>query len=376
MQNEKLTLIKNADVYAPEHLGITSVLIGGGKILGLGDYSSYILPDVDQIDAEGNILMPGLIDGHVHAIGGGGEDGCASRVPPLSEKKIALSGVTSLVGLLGTDGYTRTIRDLVAKVKALRQWGISAWALTGSYQLPSPTLTGSVGDDILFIDEIIGVKVAIADHRCSLPTTDELIRLASSARMASLMGRKCGIVHIHVGGDKTGISQLFEIADRTPIPLKHFYPTHMGGHMEAAKAWLKRGGHVDITCHKDAAEKVAELLAISKDEVTLSTDSNGSFPRWNEKKEIIGMGAGSIGTLYETIQSLVSSGIDRETAYALATTNPAKALRLTGKGAIRPGFDADLNLLDGDNISKTFANGKLIRSGSWCKCGMYEEENL
>jgi len=369
---ENLLLIRNADIYAPVHLGKKDLLIAGGKIVLIEDALNLNLK-CKEIDAKGNIVLPGLIDGHVHLLGGGGEDGCLSRVPALKESKIVEAGVTSVVGLLGTDGQTRTVRDLIAKTKALKEWGISAWCLTGSYQIPSPTLTGNVGDDILFIEEVIGVKVAISDHRCSLPTVAELTRLACDARLASLMAKKCGIVHIHVGADKRGIEDLFTIADTTPLPLKHFYPTHMGGHLDQAEEWLKRGGDIDITCSKNAKEAVEKLLEVNKDNLTLSTDSNGSFPKWNEKREIIGMGAGSIKTLYETIQDLLKAGLPREEVYALATTNPAAALKLQGKGEIKVGNDADLCILDGEDIDKVIANGEVMKDGIYIKSAMYDD---
>ena len=368
-----MLLIKNADLYAPEHIGLVDILIGGGKILKIAPSISIPSSLVTIKDAEGEIVLPGLIDGHVHVIGGGGEDGCQSRVPPLREKKIAEAGVTTVVGLLGTDGKTRTVRDLVAKTKALREWGLSAWCLTGSYEVPSPTLTGSVGDDILFIDEVIGVKVAVSDHRCSFPTVFELTRLTTEARLASLMANKCGIVHVHVGADKRGIEDLFRIVESTPLPIKHFYPTHMGAHLEQAERWLKLGGHIDITCNKNVIEAVTKLLSIDKDNLTISTDSNGSFPKWNEKKEIIGMGAGSILKLYETIKELINSGIDRSSVYALATKNPAMAMHLSDKGTVTEGKDADLLILDGDEIRSVYAKGELLKDGTYIKSAMYED---
>ena len=107
-----LTIIRNADIYSPEHLGIRDVLIGGGKILSV-DGRIDSIKGAREIDSEGEILEPGLVDGHVHITGGGGEDGMLSRVPPLREEKIVKAGVTSLVGLLGTDGYTRSLTVLV-----------------------------------------------------------------------------------------------------------------------------------------------------------------------------------------------------------------------------------------------------------------------
>lgn len=368
-----MILIKNADVYAPEHLGIKDILTGGGKILAIGKKLDISLPDLEVIDADGMITHPGFIDGHVHAIGGGGEAGMLSRVPALTERRIAEAGVTTIVGLLGTDGTTRTVRDLVAKIQGFREWGLSAYCLTGSYQVPTQTLTGKIGDDIVFVNEIIGVKVAIADHRCSFPTTEELVRMASEARIASLMSGKCGIVHLHVGADRLGIYQLFEIADRYPIPLKHFHPTHMGSHMDQAAEWLKRGGHVDITCHEAAADQVIALLSLSEENITLSTDSNGSFPKWNEKKELIGMGAGSILELGKTVNSLMTKGVDRSLAYRLVTGNPAKALNLTGKGKLAPGYDADIDIECDGSLRWCISRGTILVRDGKSKPSMYDD---
>ena len=184
-----MILIRNADLYNPQHIGLRDILVAGGQVVAIGEGLDDFPVDVERIDAAGGIVHPGFIDGHVHAIGGGGEAGMISRVPPLSEGEIAQAAVTGIVGVLGTDGRTRTVRDLLAKIKGYREWGLSAWALTGSYELPSQTITGSVGDDIALIEEIIGVKVAISDHRCSIPTTEELTRLAGEARVAGPCGQ-------------------------------------------------------------------------------------------------------------------------------------------------------------------------------------------
>ena len=81
----------------------------------------------------------------------------ATRVPRIALSKLTQAAVTSCVGVLGTDSTTRTIRDLVACTLGLRDLGLSAWCYTGSYQVPPPTLTGSVRDDIVFVDPILGL---------------------------------------------------------------------------------------------------------------------------------------------------------------------------------------------------------------------------
>jgi beta-aspartyl-dipeptidase (metallo-type) len=164
-----LILIRNAIVYAPELIGKRDVLIGGEKILAIDE--TIELPSssfLRVIDADGMFLTPGLIDPHVHIAGGGGEGGFATRTPELSLSDATKFGVTTVVGLLGTDGTTRHHCNLLAKARSLEAEGLSTYILTGSYQLPSQTLTGSIQSDIINIDKIIGVgEVAIADHRSS-----------------------------------------------------------------------------------------------------------------------------------------------------------------------------------------------------------------
>ena len=68
-----LTLIRNADLYAPEHLGIQDILIANERIESIGSRLSLTGVDYTFFDAEGRIVTPGFIDKHVHVTGGGGE---------------------------------------------------------------------------------------------------------------------------------------------------------------------------------------------------------------------------------------------------------------------------------------------------------------
>lgn len=171
-------VIRNAHIYAPEDAGIQDVLICNDKMIDIQPNLVFSY-DHEEIDASGKYLIPGFIDQHVHIIGGGGENGFSSLIREIQMTDCIQYGVTTVVGLLGTDAHVKSIEQLVAKTKALREQGMSAYCLTGSYAIPTTTLTGSIGKDIAFIDEIIGVKVAISDHRSSAPLKQELARMAT-----------------------------------------------------------------------------------------------------------------------------------------------------------------------------------------------------
>ncbi|MDD7201938.1 MAG: beta-aspartyl-peptidase [Sphaerochaetaceae bacterium] len=369
-------LLRDAHVCAPEDKGVQDILIVGDRIVAMEKKLDVRVPGLEVIDMQGALVIPGLIDQHVHIIGGGGEDGCASRVPPLEFSDCAKAGVTSLVGTLGTDSHTRTIRDLLAKTMSLNHDGVTAHCLTGAYEYPSPTLTGNVADDLVFCEPIIGCKLAISDHRCSCPTTDEIIRLASQVRLGGLIGGKVGELHIHVGADDRGIEQLFEIQQRTILPVTQFRPTHMGRHLEQAQKWCEMGGYTDITSGKKSADAIVTLLSRLDSSkwnlVTMSSDSNGSFPKWNDKREIIGMDRGRMTSLIETIRDVVEKGVPLEAAVSLSTSHVADALKFKDQGRIQPGCVADLAFMDGWEVSSVMAKGQwLMRKGNLVKTGMF-----
>ena len=299
-------------------------------------------------------------------LGGGGEGSFHSRCPELDFSQTVKNGVTTVVGMLGTDSMTRSIENLVAKTKALNEDGITAYCLTGAYEFPSPTLAGSVKKDVTFLSECIGVKIAISDHRNSCITTQELARLAADVRQAALFSGKVGVVHMHTGRGKSGLSQVMAIVENTDVPIKHFRPTHCGNQFDDAVSFAAMGGWVDFTTYEDSS-KSAKMLkrAIDSieavDHITCSSDSNGSMPKWNEKNEMIGMGIGS--TLYAAIKALVQEeNVPLEEALPLITSNVARGLEIyPKKGCLAVDSDADLVLLDTDlNIDSVFAKGKVM----------------
>ena len=369
-----IKLLKNAQVYAPASLGRKDLLIVGEKICRIDDrIEGYDgLPDVEVFDLAGKLLVPGYIDLHVHITGGGGEQGPASRVPESQLSAFTTNGITTVMGLLGTDGVTRSVENLVAKARALTEEGITVYCLTGSYGYPSTTITGSVEKDIMMIPPIIGVKVSVSDHRSSNPTGEDLIALASAARRAGLLSNTPGLVTMHMGTGKGGLAPVFDVLDHSDIPARNLLPTHMLRTPELADQGaelVRRGGYMDCTAGGDeeSMEKGAAMLldllgrdGVTVDHVTLSSDAFGSQPRFNAAGECVGLTYASPKYLHKTIQSLVRRGLPLEEALKLLTSTPAEVLGKTGrKGCVAPGADADLLILgDGLEIDSLFARGK------------------
>lgn len=117
-----IKLIKNAEVYAPAYLGKKDVLVIADKIARIEDkIEGYEgLPEVETFDFSGKKLLPGYIDVHMHITGG--EQGPVSRVPEAMLSQITSCGITTVLVLLGTDGVTRSMENLVAKAQTPTCW--------------------------------------------------------------------------------------------------------------------------------------------------------------------------------------------------------------------------------------------------------------
>lgn len=363
-----ITLIKNVKAYRDGEWKNTELLLAGSEIERVADRIDCGYDGIKILDGEGRYAIPGLIDSHVHITGGGGEGSFITQVPPIKLSAPVRAGVTTLVGLLGTDGTTRSVANLVAKTKALNEFGITAYCLTGNYNYPSPTLTGDVMKDIVFVNEIIGVKLAITDHRSPNISKEGLTKLASDVRVAGMLGGKAGIVHMHTGKGKIKYSLLFEVLEETDIPISVFRPSHVNFCYDDGIKFANMGGYIDFTCFPDGMEENCRMIIRGIDEapegfVTMSTDSNGSLPIWDENKEMIGIGAAKISALPETIAMMVNKcGCPLEKAIKPATENAARSLGLyPKKGVLAEGSDGDVVLLDGDLMPDTvFAKGKLM----------------
>jgi beta-aspartyl-dipeptidase (metallo-type) len=370
-----IKLLKHVRIYAPAPMGEKDVLIVGEKICRIDDQlpEYETLPDVEVLDGSGKLLVPGYIDLHAHITGGGGEQGPASRVPEASLSAFFKSGVTTVVGLLGTDGITRSLEALVAKARALTEEGMTALALTGSYGYPPVTLTGSVERDIVLVPPMIGVKIAVSDHRSSNPSGEDLIALASAARRAGLLSGTAGLTVLHMGSGKAGLEPVFYALDHSDIPAKNFLPTHMlrtEALMEQGAQLVRRGGYIDCTAGSDPAElemaadrlwKLLHMEGVSADHVTLSSDAFGSQPRFDDRGNCIGLSYATPIFLHQTIRKLTEKGMPLEQVLPLLTSTPAAVLGLSDrKGRIAPGADADLLLLGDDlELEGVLARGKV-----------------
>lgn len=390
-----ISLIKGCRVYSPNDIGVKDILVAGDKIEGIYDnieIKSDLLK-INIIDGDKKLIFPGFIDSHVHIIGGGGEGGYSTRTPEIQLSSLIESGITSVVGCIGTDGVCRDMNSLIAKVKSLKEEGISAYAYTGSYEIPVKTATKSIKSDLMLIDEIIGVgEIALSDHRSSQPSFDSFVNLVAQSRVGGLLSSKSGIVNVHLGEGMKKLKYLFDLIEQTEIPAEQLLPTHINRNndlFEMGLEYAKRGGYIDLTTSCDiehmengelrAGEGLARFLdsGIKIEHITFSSDGNGSMPRFDSNGELAGLGICSVSSLYREVKFAINEfNIPIDKAISVITSNVARLLKLNNKGVIEKGKDADFVIVDKDTLDINMVIGKgkkIVEKGKAIVKGTFEE---
>jgi beta-aspartyl-dipeptidase (metallo-type) len=370
-----MKIIKNAEVYAPEYLGRKDILIGGEKILAIEDKIEISATIAEVIDAKGKIVTPGLIDQHIHLTGAGGKQSFSSMTPEISVSELIQCGTTTVMGMLGTDGITRTLQGLYAKVKGLEQEGISAYMLTGYFGYPTNTMLGSVLEDMVFIDKVIGCKTAISDERGSFPTENELLKMLREVHVGGLTSGKGGILHVHLGALESRMDLLLDLVKKYHFPIRHISPTHVGRTkllFDQAIEFAKLGGMIDIstggTKYDLPYKQVLYALeqGVSIDNMTFSSDGNAGMAKKDENGAIVTLYKAPVDlNLKQVILLIKEGGLSISDAFKLITTNPALNLSLKYKGKIEVGFDADLCFFDTDfNLTDVISKANIMMKDS------------
>jgi beta-aspartyl-dipeptidase (metallo-type) len=370
-----MELLLNAELFDPEPRGRAHLLVAGETIVWVGA-EAPTFPGALRVqvrDLDGRRVIPGLIDGHVHLTGGGGEAGPQTRVPPLGLSRLTAGGVTTAIGVLGTDDTVRSTAELVTTARGLIADGVSAYCYTGGYHVPPATITGSVRQDIVLVDLILGVgELAVSDHRSSQPTLDELLRIAADAHVAGLMMGKAGIVHLHVGDGPRGLELVRQALGTSELPSRVFNPTHVNRRkalFQEAMSLADRGCTIDITAFPieegDDAWSAAEALTryleagLPPHRITVSSDGGGCLPVFDADGQVTAMDIGRPSAMADTLRELLACGQPLERVLPAFGANQARLLLLPRKGRLAEGADADLVVLDEDgSVEDVMARGR------------------
>lgn len=390
------TLVRGGEIWAPEAVGRKEVLICGEKILALGEGlgpKAEALGPVEVLDASGKFVVPGLIDQHIHFLGGGDFEGPLGRVPELHLSWITRGGVTTAVGCMGIDMDFKNLHALLVKAHELERSGLTTYIYTGSFRIPSVCLTSSVRADLVLIDKVLGVKVALSEDTYPNLALEHLATLAGEVRLAGAMTGKTAVIHAHIGRNPKRLQPIFDLLDQVKLPVGHLVPTHVNrwepDTLEHAVAFARMGGTVDLS--SNLSQRSGSLTGMNPDEavkrlldrgvplsqITLSSDANVSMPILDAHDRPIGLHNAPPSILHrELVQIIRTNGLKLSDALALVTTNVARVLGIQGrKGSLEAGRDADLVFLTGDlGVDTVIARGRvMVQGGRVLVKGPFEE---
>lgn len=380
------TILSGAEVYSPEPLGTNDILLWEDRIVSIGEglRPPAWADGCEVVDVSGRIVAPGFIDYHNHFLGGGGSSGYSSRVPELPLTGLTLAGITTVVGCLGMDCTTRSMGPLYGKACSLEAEGVTTFIYTGStFEHPIPTLTGRVRTDIIYVDKVVGVgEISLSElgpqHDSCGPGAEYIAKIACETVLASRISGKAGVICLQVPGRGRCLDPLFEILEKTGLPIHHFVPAHVNQnrhYFEQAIKFGAMGGITDVTStyspehgfqkaiKPSEAVRVLMESGVRKDRVTMSTDGNGAHPHGDDDGRPSGSTYLSASTLLTEFRDLMLlEELPLEDALRVVTSNPARVLRLSHrKGNLKKGADADLVVLTKDFVlDKVFARGRLM----------------
>jgi beta-aspartyl-dipeptidase (metallo-type) len=249
--------------------------------------------------------------------------------------------------------------------------------------------------DIVLIDKVLGVKVAIAEDTYPNLSLPQLATLAGELKLAAAISGKAAVMHCHTGRNPRRLQPLFELLDAVSLPIRQIVPTHVNRRdpemIAQAARFAHLGGTVDVSCNLsrrcgsvtglDPDQAVQRLLGagVPLDRITLSSDANVSMPVLDGQDQPVGLHNAAPRILHrEWLHVIRTNRLSLPQALPLATSNVARVLGIDDrKGSLAPGKDADLLFLTDDLMVDTvIARGQvMVRDGRPVATGPFERRD-
>lgn len=390
------TLIKNAAVVFCDGVRVSDILIKNGKIADI-DYKGEITDNMEVIDADGDYLLAGFVDLHVH--GGGGADFMDATVDAFETAvKAHLKHGTTL---LYPTAVAASFEDLCDFLNAYNDFKANSdYAdLTDGAHLEGPYFFGATQlsrgaqkADVLRLPDMAEVERLLAVSKGSIARWDASPELPGAYEFANKM-RECGIVCAVAHTDATapetlkgfenGFNHVTHFYNATSLHRKR-EQTVYAGVVEAT--YLDDNVTVELIgdgCHIPKETFMLTLKIKGRDKLSVITDGmriagtdmqSGKLGSLKNGSEVIvdsGVAkladkvsfAGSIATMDRCLRVLCNDfGIDLPTASVMLSLTPAKRMGADNKkGSIAVGKDADLVLVDKNlNVKQVMAGGKIF----------------
>lgn len=291
--------------------------IGHGRVIGCGDYEAK-----QQIDAQGGYVMPGLIDGHVHIES-------SWLIPSQFARCILPHGTTTVIAdpheignVCGLNGI-RYMLDASKKLPLNVQIQLPSCVPATPFEASGAVLKAEDLETLVGQEGVLGLG-EVMDYPGVMNAAPEMLAKLQMAQRHNL------VIDGHSPGVQAG-------KGLTAYAMGGIMTDHECSSVEEMLDRLKLGIYVLIregSACKDLLLLIPGLTAANARRCVLCTDDR-------EPDDIL-----SSGHINKSLRIAVEAGVDPLQAITLATLNAAECFRLQGKGALAPGYDADLLIVD------------------------------
>jgi beta-aspartyl-dipeptidase (metallo-type) len=193
-----------------------------------------------------------------------------------------------------------------------------------------------------------------------------------------------------MGDGRRGLELVRKALHDTELPARTFHPTHVNRQrwlwQEAKDLTRTTGAYVDVTAFEadadslDAAEAIGDWLdsGLPTTRLTVSSDGGGCLPVFDRDGVLKHMDVGQSMCLSDTITTLLAAGRSLADILPPLTSNPAQLFRLSGKGTIAVGADADVVVLTpAGRALHVWGSGRcLVRDGQPLVRGRFESAQV
>lgn len=309
----------------------TNVAIDNGKVVGIGEYKG-----LKEIDLEGKYLLPGFIDSHVHIES-------SMSTPSQFARAVIPRGVTSVVTDPHEIGNVKGIDGIKFMIEDSKNTPLDAYFVLPSCVPATPfENSGAILEaedlkDLMDMTQVIGLG-EMMNYPGVLNYDDKVLDKL-------ILGRRKII---------DGHGPMISDKDLNAYVASGVKTEHESSTLNEVLERLRLGMYILIR-EGSATKDLRKLIsAVNKDNLNrflFCTDDK-------HPEDLI-----KDGSIDFNIRLAIREGIDPIDAIKIATINAAQAYNLRGKGAIAPGYDADLVVVDNledFSILEVYKYGKLV----------------